>query len=78
MNFFIHIRSFRMNSERPLNNLMVDDKGCSADKPGIGDIAYVKDIETETIVTTGYRCSVFGKYRYPVPGFGWVSTNIFF
>ena len=54
---------------------MVDDQGCSPDEPGIGNIAYVKDIQTEAIVSTGYRCSVFGKYQHPLTGFGWVSVN---
>ena len=54
---------------------MIEDQGCTLDQPGIGNIAYVKDLETETIVTTGFRCSVFGRYQFPNPGFGWVSTN---
>jgi hypothetical protein len=56
---------------------MVDNQGCGMNRPGIGDIAYVKDIETETIVTTEYRCSVFGRYQYTFPGFGWVSNPSF-
>jgi hypothetical protein len=54
---------------------MLDDQGCSQDEPGIGNIAYVKDLQTETIVSTGYRCSVFGKYQHPLTGFGWVSMK---
>jgi hypothetical protein len=54
---------------------MIDEKGCSKDEPGIGNIAYVKDMQTEEIVTTGYRCSVFGKYQHPLTGFGWVGQK---
>ena len=54
---------------------MIEDKGCSQDQPGIGDIAYVKDLQTDTVVSTGYRCSVFGKYQHPVTGFGWVGLK---
>ena len=68
-------RSFRLQSERPLKELMIDDHGCSQDQPGIGNIAYVKDIQTETIVSTQYRCSIFGKYQHPLTGFGWVSMK---
>ena len=73
----MHLRSFRFNSERPLKNLMIEDQGCTAYKPGIGNIAYVKDLETGTIATTGFRCSVFGGYQFHYPGFGWVCTNLF-
>jgi hypothetical protein len=54
---------------------MVDDDGCSPDEPGIGNIAYVKDLQTETIVSTEYSCSVFGKYQHPLTGFGWVRMK---
>ena len=64
-----------MKSERPLDKLMIDEKGCSKDEPGIGNIAFVKDMQTEEIVTTGYRCSVFGKYQHLVTGFGWVGQK---
>ena len=54
---------------------MVDNDGCSPDEPGIGNIAYVKDLQTETIVSTEYSCSVFGKYQHPLTGFGWVRMK---
>jgi hypothetical protein len=65
-----------MKSERPLKELMVDDQGCTKQKPGIGNIAYVKDIRTEKIVTTGFRCSIFGGFYHSTPGFGWVSIAL--
>ena len=65
-----------MQSQRPLKKLMVDDQGCDMLKPGIGNIAYVKDIQTEKIVTTGYRCSIFGGFQHSLTGFGWVSQNL--
>jgi hypothetical protein len=42
---------------------MITDHGCDALKPGIGDIAYVKDLMTEKVVTTIFECSVFGKAK---------------
>jgi hypothetical protein len=55
---------------------MVDDQGCGKYKPGIGNIAYVKDLQTEKILTTGFRCSIFGDYQHPLTGFGWVGIKI--
>lgn len=74
---FFHLlcRSFRLQSERPFKKLMIDNHGCSQDNPGIGNIAYVKDIRSDKIVTTAYRCSVFGKYQHPLTGFGWVGKT---
>ena len=68
-----------MQSKRPLEELMIDKQGCTCnpDQPGIGNIAYLKDIQTDTIVTTRYRCSVFGKFQHdPSTGFGWVGSGV--
>ena len=64
-----------MQSERPLKELMMDKQGCAPNEPGIGNIAFVKDIQSDTIVSTEYRCSVFGKFQHPLTGFGWVSIH---
>ena len=66
------IRSFRLQVERALKNLMIIDHGCAPATPGIGNIAYVKNLQTENIVTTNFRCSVFGSYYDSTTGFGWV------
>ena len=52
---------------------MIIDHGCAQATPGIGNIAYVKDLQNEKIVTTSFRCSVFGGYHDSATGFGWVS-----
>ncbi|CAB4020784.1 Hypothetical predicted protein, partial [Paramuricea clavata] len=52
--------SYRLQSKRPLKNLMMNTAGCDQRSAGIGDIAYVKDLLTESIVTTKLRCSKFG------------------
>ena len=63
-----------MNSKRQLKNLMIlGQGGCETTSPGIGDIAYVKDLQTEEIVTTTFQCSRFGGYYHPKTTFGWVS-----
>ena len=66
-------RSFRLKSQRPLKKLMIDDQGCDMFQPGIGNIAYVKDLQTEKIVTTGFRCSVFAGFSHHLTGLGWVG-----
>jgi hypothetical protein len=67
-------RSFRLKNKRPLKNLLMLNKGgCGRLSPGIGDISYVKDLQTEEIVTTKFRCSQFSSYHSKSDGFGWVS-----
>ena len=52
---------------------MVTDTGCDVNSPGIGDIAFVKDLMTGKIVTTKFQCSVFGlAYSSTV---GWVCNK---
>ncbi|XP_028391389.1 uncharacterized protein LOC114516186 [Dendronephthya gigantea] len=68
--------SYRLQSIRPLKNIMiVNQGGCDATSPGIGDIAYVKDLRTEKIVTTKFRCSQFGTYRHFFLKSGWAMMN---
>ncbi|XP_028416631.1 uncharacterized protein LOC114540704 [Dendronephthya gigantea] len=68
--------SYRLNSKRPLKNLMLmAEKGCDANSPGIGDIAHVKDLMTEKIVTTNFRCAKFGVPYHAATKFGWASMN---
>ena len=68
----IYFRSFRLNSKRPLKKLMMITAGCNQRSAGIGDIAYVKDLLTEKIVTTKLRCSKFGLAYHRLAKFGWV------
>ena len=53
---------------------MIADRGCSTFEPGIGDIAYVKDQMTDTIVSTTFECSVFGTLQSSGK-LGWVSSS---
>ena len=67
-----------MQSERPLKKLMImDEGGCGPTSPGIGNISYVKDLQTEKIVTTTFRCSTFGGYFHPSTHLGWVCFKLF-
>ena len=64
-----------MNNTRKLENLMITNRGCAPRTPGIGDIAYVKDLITEKVVSTSFECSVFGDAKSDsVYKSGWVRT----
>jgi hypothetical protein len=52
----------------------VGSGGCTDIHSGIGNISYVKDILTETVVTTEYSCSKFGPHQDV--NLGWVSMII--
>ena len=69
-------RSFRVQNKRPLKNLlMLNEGGCGRLSPGIGNISYVKDLQTKEIVTTKFRCSQFSSYHSKTDGFGWVRFS---
>jgi hypothetical protein len=53
----------------------VNEGGCGRLSPGIGHISYVKDLQTEEIVTTKFRCSNFGTYYLKNSKIGWASTE---
>ena len=69
-------RSYRFQKERPLKNLlMIKEGGCGGLSPGIGDISYVKDLQTQEIVTTKFRCSQFTSRNSKIYGYGWVGLK---
>ena len=71
-------RSFRLQKERPLKNLlMINEGGCGRLSPGIGNISYVKDLQNDEIVTTKFRCSQFTSHHSKFDGFGWVGFLLF-
>lgn len=51
---------------------MLNEGGCDRLSAGIGNISYVKDLQTETIVTTKFRCSKFSSYHSTSDTHGWV------
>ena len=54
---------------------MINEGGCGRLLPGIGDISYVKDLQTEEIVTTTFRCSQFTSRHSKFYGYGWVGLK---
>ena len=64
-----------MKINRPLGNLFgVGSGGCTDfDSSGIGNVSYVKDMFTETVVTTKFSCSKFGSDNI----LGWVTMIVY-
>jgi hypothetical protein len=53
---------------------MLKSNECGWSDAGIADIAYVKDLQTDTIVSQNFSCSKFGFGYPPVTGYGWVNN----
>ncbi|XP_028411771.1 uncharacterized protein LOC114534515 [Dendronephthya gigantea] len=65
---------YRFKSPRLLSKLLMSNKGgCSHRYPGIGDIAYVKELMTGKIATRKFKCSRFGADIST--GLGWDKMN---
>ena len=66
-------RLYRLKKARPLGNLFgIGSGGCADFHSGIGNVSYVKDILTETVVTTKFSCSRFGPNNH----LGWVTIIV--
>ena len=76
--FYFYSRFYRLKTKRPLGNIFTNDlsSGCTKDDPGIGDVTFVKDILTESILTTNFKCSIFGPHTHP--SLGWVNILFIF
>ena len=69
---FLDSRYYRFQFPRVLSNLIVSNKGgCNHRYPGIGHVAYIKDLRSRKITARNFRCSQFGAAI--APGLGWVS-----
>ncbi len=70
-------RSYRLKTNRALGNLFgVGSGGCTDFHSGIGNVSYVKDILTETVVTTKFNCSKFGPHQDV--NLGWVTVIVYY
>ncbi len=52
---------------------MQKSKECGWSSAGIAGVTYVKDLQTDTIVSHNFSCSKFGFGYVPATGFGWVN-----
>ena len=69
-------RLYRLKTNRPLANLFgIGSGGCTDFHSGIGNVSYVKDILTETVVTTKFSCSKFGPHTDA--NLGWVNKTLY-
>jgi hypothetical protein len=67
-----YFRMFRLNPKRKLGELFSSGSGgCTNSHSGIGNISFVEDLLTDTVVTTKFNCSKFGHHTHPT--IGWVS-----
>ncbi|XP_028393585.1 uncharacterized protein LOC114517928 [Dendronephthya gigantea] len=63
--------SFRLANTRPFGQLLVRNSGgCTKNNPGIGDISFVKDLQTGKVVNRNYRCSLFSGHLSRLIGWG--------
>ena len=70
---FMH-RLYRLKISRPLGNIFgVGSGGCTNFHSGIGNVSYIKDILTDTVVTTKFSCSKFGSDNI----LGWVTMILY-
>ena len=69
----VYFRYYRFNSPRILSKLLMSNEGgCGHQYPGIGNIAFVKDLMSRKITTRNFDCSRFGASI--APGLGWVCV----
>ncbi|XP_028393393.1 uncharacterized protein LOC114517773 isoform X1 [Dendronephthya gigantea] len=66
---------YRLNKKRQLGDIFSNDisTGCSPSTPGIGDIKYVKNVQSGSITTTNFKCSIFGPHTHN--SLGWARMN---
>jgi hypothetical protein len=63
-----------MWNKRPFGQLLLHDSGgCTKNNPGIGDIKFVKDLQTGKVVNTNFRCSIFSGHLSKL--IGWVRLK---
>lgn len=74
--YFYICRSFRLANKRRFGELLLRGRGgCTEHNPGIGDIEFVKDLQSGKIVNDNFRCSLFGGHVSPL--IGWVGLMHF-
>ena len=69
---FISLRFYRLNPQRELGNLF-SLRECSSLQAGIGNIEFVKDLATQSVLVNNFKCSKFGPHTNHK--LGWVYIN---
>ena len=71
---FYFARMYRLNSHRKFGNIFsAQNNGCPYLQAGIGNISFVKDLMTRTVVSNNFTCSKFGPNTHH--GLGWVECS---
>ncbi|CAB3991977.1 Hypothetical predicted protein, partial [Paramuricea clavata] len=61
---------YRLNPQRKFGNLLSVNNGCPHLQAGIGNISFVKDISTHSVLTNNFKCSKFGPHIHHMLGWG--------
>ena len=63
-------RFYRLNPQREFGDIFSVNKGCPYLQAGIGNIEFVKDLLTQSVLTNNFKCSKFGPNTHDM--LGWV------
>ncbi|CAB4014093.1 Hypothetical predicted protein, partial [Paramuricea clavata] len=61
---------YRLNSQRDFGDIFSVNKGCPDLQAGIGNIEFVKDLSTQSVLTNNFKCSKFGPHTHHMLGWG--------
>ncbi|CAB4015197.1 Hypothetical predicted protein, partial [Paramuricea clavata] len=61
---------YRLNPQRKFGNLFSVNNGCPYLQAGIGNISFVKDLSTQSVLTNNFKCSKFGQHVHHMLGWG--------
>ncbi|CAB4041887.1 Hypothetical predicted protein, partial [Paramuricea clavata] len=59
---------YRLHPERKFGNLFSVNNGCPYLQAGIGNIPFVKDLSTQSVLTNNFKCSKFGQHVHHMLG----------
>ena len=68
-------RFYRLNPQREFGNIFSVNNGCPYLQAGIGNIEFVKDLLTQSVLTNNFKCSKFGPHTHQM--LGWVYSSFF-
>ena len=71
---FYFARMYRLNTERKFGNVFsAQNNGCPYLEAGIGNISFVKDLMTRSVLPNNFTCSKFGPHSNN--NLGWVKCS---
>jgi hypothetical protein len=67
-----YCRFYRLHPQPKFGNLFSVNNGCPYLQAGIGNISFVKDLSTQSVLTKNLKCSKFGPHTHDM--LGWVYS----